>query len=123
MNKLVKWTFISLITSIVSMIAHNMFYAVGVVGEDKGIAILKYISYLEVPFFFLTLIAFPAMIVLSVIIAYKQIRYKNVDGAWYLGFIGLALLIFFFITGMNRIYGYIFIPLPWLLFFVFYWWK
>jgi len=92
------------IIGIVSMIGHNLFYALAIKFPDFKTVF----DVIGVVLFFATLIS--ALVFLLVII-YTGIKYlikgKPKD-AWHIGWIGLALLVFFLIVGMKGFYFYVF---------------
>jgi hypothetical protein len=104
LSKELKILILTFIISIISMIGHNLFYALAI--KFPNLAIL--FNILEATLFFTTLIS---ALIFFITIIYTGIKYltkgKPKD-AWNIGWIGLALLIFFLVVGMNTYYFHIF---------------
>ena len=99
--RILIWTFI---IGIVSMIGHNLFYALAI----KFLDFKTVFDGIGVVLFFTTLIL---ALVFFLVIIYTGIKYLirgEPKDAWNIGWIGLALLIFFLIVGMNGFYFYVF---------------
>lgn len=108
--KILIWVFV---IGIVSMLGHNLFYGLAIIFPNFK----TLFGVLEVILFFVTLIS---ALVFLITIIYTSIKYlikREPKDAWHIGWVGLALLIFFLLVGMNKPYFYIFAILL-LLFFI-----
>jgi len=99
--KILIWT---LVIGIVSMIGHNLFYALAI----KFLSFTTLFNVLEVILFFTTLISAVAFFITLIYTCIKYLIKKQPKDAWNIGWIGLVLLIFFLVVGMNPPYFYIF---------------
>ena len=99
--KILIWT---LVIGIVSMIGHNLFYALG-----EGFPRFKVVfNVFEVGLFFLTLISALVFFIVVVYTGGKYLIKGEPKGAWNIGWIGLVLMTFFIVVGMNSFYFYVF---------------
>ena len=92
------------VISILSMIAHNLFYALVIVLPNYK-TILEVVS---VIFFFLNIISALAFVLFLVYVCIKYLTKGKPKDAWKVGWIGLVMLIFLLLIGMNPLGFYIF---------------
>ena len=104
LNKIVYGLFFG---ALISMILHNGIYAIFNIEEPV--------------FIILTLICLFAVLGFSLYSFVRRIVKKDVK-VWKIGWLGLILLVFFLIIGMNNYWIYI-LPLYFCLFFMFKWLK
>jgi hypothetical protein len=99
--RILVWSFL---IGIVSMVGHNLFYALGEVFSGFGI----FFEVLSVILFFLTLISAFLFFIVVIYVGVKYLIFGKPRDGWKIGWIGLVLMVFFLIVGMNSLWFYVF---------------